>query len=90
MQQMNANQANARVTCEPHQIAERFLDPNSMHGGTMLTTLVAFLKNEEGQSLAEYALILVLVSIAAIAAMTALGGQVSSTFTSVTGTLSGS
>jgi Flp pilus assembly pilin Flp len=37
--------------------------------------------------LAEYALILVLVSIAAIAAMTVLGTDISSTFTSVSGTL---
>lgn len=56
----------------------------------MLTTLLAFLKNEEGQSLAEYALILVLVSIAAIAAMTTLGQDISNTFSTVSGTLGGS
>lgn len=53
----------------------------------MLSKLMVFLRNEEGQSLAEYALILVLVSIAAIAAMTVLGTDISSTFTSVSGTL---
>jgi pilus assembly protein Flp/PilA len=53
----------------------------------MLNKLIAFLRNEEGQSLAEYALILVLVSIAAITALTALGGDISSTFNTVSGTL---
>ncbi|RMG54498.1 MAG: Flp family type IVb pilin [Acidobacteria bacterium] len=55
----------------------------------MLSTLYAFLRNEEGQSLAEYALILVLVSIAAITALTALGGDISSTFSTVSSTLGG-
>jgi pilus assembly protein Flp/PilA len=87
---MNVNRANAAVTCSPSPIAARFPDLNPKPGGTMLTTLFAFLKNEEGQSLAEYALILVLVSIAAIAAMTQLGTDISGTFSSVSGTLSGS
>lgn len=55
----------------------------------MLSTLYAFLRNEEGQSLAEYALILVLVSIAAITALTALGTDISSTFNTVSSTLGG-
>ena len=41
----------------------------------------------EGQGLAEYALILVLVSIAAILALTALGTAVSSVLNSVATTL---
>lgn len=47
-------------------------------------------KKLEGQGMVEYALILVLVSIAAIIALTALGGQVSSIFQQITGTLGGS
>ena len=87
MRQPDVNRANAAVICEPRPMAERFLNSNTKPGGTMLTTLFAFLKNEEGQSLAEYALILVLVSIAAIGAMTTLGADISSTFTTVSGTL---
>jgi pilus assembly protein Flp/PilA len=54
----------------------------------MLTYLLNLFRKEEGQSLAEYALILVLVSIAAIAAMTTLGTDISGTFTKVSTTLS--
>ena len=49
-----------------------------------------FLPQEEGQGLVEYALIIVLVAIVVIVALTALGGQVSSVFESITNTLSGS
>jgi pilus assembly protein Flp/PilA len=45
--------------------------------------------NEKGADLAEYALVLVLISIVAITAMTALGGQVSGVFDTVAGTLAG-
>ena len=37
-------------------------------------------RNERGQGMAEYALILVLVSIAAIVALTALGTEITSVF----------
>ena len=42
---------------------------------------------EEGQGLVEYALIIVLVSIAVIALLTALGGQIGNVFNSITNTL---
>ena len=48
-----------------------------------------FLPREEGQGLVEYALIIVLVAIVVIVALTALGGQVTSVFESITNTLSG-
>ena len=48
-----------------------------------------FLPREEGQGLVEYALIIVLVAIVVIVALTALGGQVSSVFESITNTLAG-
>ncbi len=51
--------------------------------------LVASLKREEGQGLAEYALILVLIAIVVIGALTALGGQVQTVFDTITGGLSG-
>ena len=61
----------------------------------MLNNLIAYLtvaftdikEREEGQGLVEYALILVLVSIAAIATLTILGTSVSDVFTTVTGSL---
>lgn len=61
----------------------------------MLNNLIAYLtvaftdikEREEGQGLVEYALILVLVSIAAIATLTILGTSVSDVFDTVTGSL---
>jgi pilus assembly protein Flp/PilA len=46
-------------------------------------------REEEGQGLVEYALIIVLISIAAIAAMQLLAGGINNVFTSITGTLNG-
>ena len=44
---------------------------------------------EEGQGLVEYVLIIVLISIAAIAAMNTLAGGITGVFNSINGTLSG-
>ena len=49
----------------------------------MLEMVKNFFENEEGQGLVEYALILVLISIAVIVAMTLLGGKVNNTFNNV-------
>lgn len=46
-------------------------------------------KDEKGQGLAEYALILVLISVVSILLMTALGGQIGTVFTEVTTALGG-
>jgi pilus assembly protein Flp/PilA len=46
-----------------------------------------FLKNEKGQGLTEYALIIALVAIVAVAALTLLGGQISGIFNTITGDL---
>ena len=46
-------------------------------------------RDEEGQGLVEYALILVLVSIAAIGTLTILGGDVSDVFTTVSDAVTG-
>ena len=48
--------------------------------GTWLTQLC---RQEEGQGLTEYALILALIAIIAIAALTFLGGQVTNTLSTV-------
>jgi pilus assembly protein Flp/PilA len=41
----------------------------------------------EGQGLVEYALIIVLVSIAVIGTLTVLGGKINDVFTTITGAL---
>ncbi len=45
------------------------------------------IRNEKGQGMAEYALILVLVSIAAIAALTSLGHSIEGVFDQIVATL---
>lgn len=52
-------------------------------------TIRSFSRKENGQTLSEYALILVLVVIAAIVVLTALGGSVQSVFTTISNALSG-
>jgi pilus assembly protein Flp/PilA len=46
-----------------------------------------YLEAEEGQTLTEYALILVLVSIVVVVALTALGGQINTVFQTITARL---
>ncbi len=51
---------------------------------SMLHALIAsFRRDEEGQGLAEYALILALIAIVAIVALIFLGGQISSILSTV-------
>jgi pilus assembly protein Flp/PilA len=53
----------------------------------MLKKLMAKMQNEEGQGLVEYALIIVLVSIVVITALSLLGTEVSSVFSTITTSL---
>jgi pilus assembly protein Flp/PilA len=57
----------------------------------MLEILMAYIrpymKREEGQALVEYALILSLVSVAAVGTLTILGTSVSDIFDTITGSL---
>jgi len=54
----------------------------------MLQYLLTYLQSrEEGQDLVEYALIIVLISIAIVVAMTALGGQINTVFNTIRTTL---
>ena len=48
-----------------------------------MRTMIRFLKAEEGATAIEYGLIAALISVAAIAAMSALGVQLSTLFTTV-------
>ena len=50
--------------------------------------LARFIRDEAGATAIEYGLIAALVSVVIIAALTALGNQLSQTFSSVTGTMS--
>jgi pilus assembly protein Flp/PilA len=47
-----------------------------------------FAKNERGAALVEYALLLALIAVVCIVALTTLGGQASSKFTSVGNSIS--
>lgn len=55
----------------------------------MKRLFMRFVRDENGQSLVEYGLILALVVIAAIVIMRSLGDEVRGTFTDVVNTLSG-
>jgi len=48
-----------------------------------MKTMIRFLKEEEGATAIEYGLIAALISVAAIGAMTALGTQLTTLFTTV-------
>lgn len=53
----------------------------------LLGGLAARLRREEGQTMAEYALILALIAVVTAAVIVTLGGQISSLFNSITGTV---
>jgi pilus assembly protein Flp/PilA len=48
-----------------------------------ITRLRAFVKNEEAQDLIEYALLVGLISLVAVAAITAAGGSINTIFTNI-------
>jgi len=58
------------------------------HIARRVTALEERLVDQRGQGMVEYGLILVLVSIAVVIALTALGGQLNSVFNSIKDTLS--
>lgn len=57
-------------------------------GGLFMELIRRFVREEEGQGLVEYALIIGLIAVVAIAALTASGGSISSLFSSISGQLS--
>ena len=56
---------------------------------TQLVKASLFLNDEEGQDLIEYSLIIVVIVLAAIVGMAALGGQISTIWATITTSLSG-
>jgi Flp pilus assembly pilin Flp len=64
-------------------------DPDGMWMSLSLSQLVgglvARLRREEGQTMAEYALILALIAVVTAAVIVTLGGSISSVFNSVVG-----
>jgi pilus assembly protein Flp/PilA len=56
----------------------------------MFVRLKNFLKNEDGPTAVEYAVMLALIIVVCIAAITALGTNANATFTNVSNTIAGS
>jgi Flp pilus assembly pilin Flp len=54
---------------------------------SVLTSLKARLKREEGQTMAEYAVVLAVITVATVAVFTALSGGISNAINNVTGIL---
>ena len=54
---------------------------------SLIKAIIAFFHREEGQTLTEYALIIVLVSIVVIAMLTVLGINIGAVFTAISNTL---
>lgn len=55
----------------------------------MKNLIARFVREEEGQDLVEYALLIAFVSLAAIAGMTALGSGINTKYSSISTTLMG-
>ncbi len=55
-----------------------------------LRSLVTFLKNEDGPTAVEYAVMLALIVVVCIGAITALGSNANGTFTTVENSIAGS
>lgn len=53
----------------------------------MSETLLSFLKDEEGQGMTEYGLIIALVAIAVITALTLMSNGIKDTFNTITNSL---
>lgn len=53
----------------------------------LITCLRAFVRDEEGQDLIEYALLVALISLVAVAAITTAGSAVNNVFSSIAGKL---
>lgn len=55
----------------------------------LLTYLQSMFRNEEGQDLIEYSMIIVVIVLVAMVGMAALGGQIAAIWAQITGALGG-
>ena len=55
----------------------------------MINSMIMMVRDEEGQGLVEYALIILLVAIAVIGLLTTLGTNVGNVFSNISSTLTG-
>jgi pilus assembly protein Flp/PilA len=53
----------------------------------LISFLLDFVRNEEGQDLIEYALLVALIALVCVAALTTAGSEVNSIFNKITGKL---
>jgi pilus assembly protein Flp/PilA len=58
-----------------------------LHIGTLYSRLQSLLSREEGQDLVEYALVVALVALGAVAAMNSLATEITAVFGSITSSL---
>jgi Flp pilus assembly pilin Flp len=65
----------------------RATDRNEGRCMSVLTSLKARLKREEGQTMAEYAVVLAVITVATVAVFTALSGGITNAINNVTGLL---
>jgi pilus assembly protein Flp/PilA len=63
------------------------IQPNTLGGGNMKALMTRLWRSEEGQDLAEYALLIALIALVVIAAVTALGGQIQTVFNNIANAL---
>src|SRR5262245_42196619 len=59
----------------------------SLRGGTTMALFTRFWKNEEGQDLAEYALLIALIALVVIGAVTLLGTRIQTVFNNIANAL---
>jgi pilus assembly protein Flp/PilA len=55
----------------------------------MMSKLVKFLREEEGASLVEYALLVALIALLCLAALTAMGGSIRDAFNAIAAAIGG-
>lgn len=93
--EISVNERNANFGLKKNRQPTEETSNGSLTGGrprknkeeTEMKKFFAKMEKEEGQGLVEYALIIVLVSIAAIITLTALGVKVSGVFSTITASL---